>query len=345
MTDDPGLKDKFNTAGHMGGEEYTSGLAESLTDAEMPEVKINADLMHAAEEKERLNSIFERDPATVTLDADAEPAIDKGYEVLAWALDQTGIMGLDADDHDAIMKIDQWNALANNTEGLPTLNADPEKAQAQLAALIHDMNVAVGVSTLDADKGPADAKTFAWERAADSASGTATLNADNSPAFSKLNSFLNSIPRSVSVSVRAVPIVGNIMGALRGYDTGGFTGFGGKYDPAGVVHRQEFVHKKEHVDKPGMLQFHTDLWRTDDLDGAYRRHKLRGYADGGPVARSAPSMSTGAVTAVLAPEDRELLRAVAGRPINANLSINGKQAGQLVAAGSPYADVIPGGLR
>src|SRR5690606_4220807 len=68
-----------------------------------------------------------------------------------------------------------------------------------------------------------------------------------------------------------------------GFADGGYTGSGGKYDPAGIVHKGEFVHTQENVSQPGMLQFHTDLLKTNDLDAAYTKHKLRGYADGGPV--------------------------------------------------------------
>jgi len=55
-----------------------------------------------------------------------------------------------------------------------------------------------------------------------------------------------------------------------GYAGGGFTGRGGKYEPAGVVHRGEFVFSKEATD--GNLNLLSTL-----------HHALRGYAEGGPV--------------------------------------------------------------
>lgn len=70
-------------------------------------------------------------------------------------------------------------------------------------------------------------------------------------------------------------------GQIGAFDVGGYTGLGGKYEPAGIVHRDEFVHTKEEMSRPGRLAFHTDLWRTGDLDAAYRRYKMRGFADGG----------------------------------------------------------------
>lgn len=55
------------------------------------------------------------------------------------------------------------------------------------------------------------------------------------------------------------------------FSSGGYTGDGGKYEPAGIVHGGEFVLRKEVVSQPGMLDFLKTL-------------NARGYADGGLVA-------------------------------------------------------------
>lgn len=60
------------------------------------------------------------------------------------------------------------------------------------------------------------------------------------------------------------------------FSDGGYTGPGGKYDPAGIVHAGEFVVRKEIVERPGVLSF---------LDGLNK-----GYASGGYVG-SSPAMS------------------------------------------------------
>ncbi|MBT0718149.1 phage tail tape measure protein [Rosenbergiella epipactidis] len=57
-----------------------------------------------------------------------------------------------------------------------------------------------------------------------------------------------------------------------GYDSGGFTGDGGKYDPAGIVHKGEFVFTKEATSRIG-------------VDNLYKM--MRGYSDGGYVNGSA----------------------------------------------------------
>lgn len=59
------------------------------------------------------------------------------------------------------------------------------------------------------------------------------------------------------------------------FSSGGYTGPGGKYEPAGIVHRDEFVMRKEVVQQPGMLEF------LDSLN-------TRGYADGGLVGSITP---------------------------------------------------------
>lgn len=65
---------------------------------------------------------------------------------------------------------------------------------------------------------------------------------------------------------------------LTGFWTGGFTGPGGKFDPAGIVHRGEFVARSEVVMQPGALAF---LERFNALG----MKALPGYADGGLVGR------------------------------------------------------------
>ena len=60
-----------------------------------------------------------------------------------------------------------------------------------------------------------------------------------------------------------------ILGSIFGFAEGGYTGTGGKYEPAGVVHRGEYVMSQKAVNRIG-------------LGNLERLH--RGYADGGLVA-------------------------------------------------------------
>ncbi|MET4199061.1 hypothetical protein ABIA95_003061 [Bradyrhizobium sp. LA8.1] len=61
------------------------------------------------------------------------------------------------------------------------------------------------------------------------------------------------------------------------FDVGGYTGHGGKYEPAGIVHRDEYVFDKTSVNRAG-VGFFTKLHR-----------RLRGYDSGGLVGSSAPA--------------------------------------------------------
>ncbi|ETF00935.1 hypothetical protein W822_19990 [Advenella kashmirensis W13003] len=66
-----------------------------------------------------------------------------------------------------------------------------------------------------------------------------------------------------------------------GFDDGGYTGAGGKYDPAGIVHKGEVVFSQDDV------QRHGGVSRVEAL-------RLRGYASGGAVGvATGPAKSSG----------------------------------------------------
>lgn len=73
--------------------------------------------------------------------------------------------------------------------------------------------------------------------------------------------------------------VGQAVGGWLGYSEGGFTGDGEKHEPAGVVHRGEFVFSSEAVKRIGAA----------NLDAMHRAAKsgARGYASGGLVGATA----------------------------------------------------------
>jgi hypothetical protein len=78
-----------------------------------------------------------------------------------------------------------------------------------------------------------------------------------------------------------------VIGGLLGFARGGYTGPGGKHDPAGIVHRGEYVLSKTATDRLGV----------GNLD-ALHRAALTGYASGGLVggAKRALGRSGGAGT-------------------------------------------------
>lgn len=73
-------------------------------------------------------------------------------------------------------------------------------------------------------------------------------------------------------------VLGGFIKSL-GYASGGYTGPGGKWTPAGIVHAGEFVHRQEVVRQPGALAFLAEFNRR----GMAALRGWQGYADGGLV--------------------------------------------------------------
>lgn len=70
-----------------------------------------------------------------------------------------------------------------------------------------------------------------------------------------------------------------------GFSSGGYTGAGGKYDVAGVVHKDEFVIRKESTSQQGAKEFLNYF----NIYGMEALNKFRGYSTGGLVG--APEIS------------------------------------------------------
>ncbi|QKJ91105.1 D-alanyl-D-alanine carboxypeptidase family protein [Agrobacterium pusense] len=76
-------------------------------------------------------------------------------------------------------------------------------------------------------------------------------------------------------------ILGGLLGGLFGFESGGYTGDGGKSEPAGVVHKGEYVLSKRAVERLGV----------QNLDRMHRG-ALKGFESGGYVADT-PRLSAG----------------------------------------------------
>lgn len=85
--------------------------------------------------------------------------------------------------------------------------------------------------------------------------------------------------KTVTVTVNTVA-AGGAPATAPGFAGGGYTGPGGKFQPAGIVHAGEFVLRSEVVRERGMRQILERLNR-------YGADALRGYAQGGFVAPAA----------------------------------------------------------
>ena len=79
----------------------------------------------------------------------------------------------------------------------------------------------------------------------------------------------------------------SVIGAFgAGFSSGGWTGPGTKFQPAGIVHADEFVHRQEVVRQPGALAF---LTRFNQV-GMAALQGWQGYADGGLVVGDGASL-------------------------------------------------------
>lgn len=94
----------------------------------------------------------------------------------------------------------------------------------------------------------------------------------------------------------------NLIYRLTGFAEGGYTGAGGKYEPAGIVHRGEYVVPKKYVNQS---TGRPDVNYLHKITKAKAAPRSVGYANGGMV-------SGGQMIVSLSAEDRALLRTVGG---------------------------------
>jgi TP901 family phage tail tape measure protein len=118
--------------------------------------------------------------------------------------------------------------------------------------------------------------------------------------------------------------IGSIFSNIFNFSSGGFTGPGGKYDPAGIVHKGEYVIPKRYVNQSTGMPDPSFLARL--------QNGMRSFAAGGSVASSPGAANTGPMMVELSPYDRKLL-ADAG---NVQLRLNGK----IVAEATNRANLI-----
>jgi lambda family phage tail tape measure protein len=110
--------------------------------------------------------------------------------------------------------------------------------------------------------------------------------------------------------------------AQYGFDDGGYTGPGGKYEPAGIVHGGEVVIRKEVVDQPGMKDYLVRL-------------NKRGYADGGYVGLSGGSSAAPAAAG----------QVVINQSFQVDSAGSGTSQQDSQALGQAYADVARRGAQ
>jgi membrane protein involved in colicin uptake len=140
-----------------------------------------------------------------------------------------------------------------------------------------------------------------------SSAAAATTAAAWAPASAAVNTATYGSSAAVGTGI-TLAAIGAILGALTaGFAKGGYTGAGGKYEPAGVVHRGEYVIPSEAVNRLG-------VGYLDSLTV----NASRGYASGGVVdaVTSMPESSrrSGSVMVTVVHSDEDMRRIVNDHP-------------------------------
>ena len=117
-------------------------------------------------------------------------------------------------------------------------------------------------------------------------------------------------PRQVDLGTPERNLTGSDSYGRPIFAEGGYTGRGAKYEPAGIVHKGEYVVPKQYVNQS------TGMPDANFLSQI--QNGMRSYATGGFVGGS--SMSDGAMMVELSPYDRKLLENAG----NVQLRVDGK---------------------
>lgn len=194
----------------------------------------------------------------------------------------------------------------NNGEDTAALEEEKENKKLEIQKKYADVNFAIKVSTIIADTATAVVKTFAefgytpWGIAAAAMMGVTGL-AQLATAKAERDKIKNMAPGKTAGADATKPAKAERV--LSGYAEGGYTGDGGRYEVAGVVHRGEYVVPKPIMDNPrvvdavGVIEA---IRRNKRLTAGAAPAYTEGYAEGGIV--TAPSM-TGAAEIAAAVAD------------------------------------------
>ncbi|MGH8043063.1 MAG: phage tail length tape measure family protein, partial [Stenotrophomonas sp.] len=127
----------------------------------------------------------------------------------------------------------------------------------RITSMVFDKGVDVGAEAAGAAATQASAAALSTAAAGVTAGAAAVTTSSTALATSSAGL----ISGAAAVTAAAVQMqaaaaamaTANAIGAASSFATGGYTGPGGKYQPAGIVHAGEFVHRQEVVRQPGAM--------------------------------------------------------------------------------------------
>lgn len=148
----------------------------------------------------------------------------------------------------------------------------------------------VGITPLDANTNPASGSVERWRGGVRSTTTDTQVGANTAPATGAVNSFVNQ-NNGRTIGINVTISTGAAYAAIAGlrdqasrpinvgeFATGGYTGPGGRMQPAGIVHKGEFVMTKKATERIGVGNLYGMMAAAQ-----------RGYAGGGEVAPASNS--------------------------------------------------------
>lgn len=148
---------------------------------------------------------------------------------------------------------------------------------------------------------------------------------NTAPAQGKITDFINQNQGknlSINLLLNTAPAnnaLANYKGAVSGrvFASGGYTGAGTKFQPAGIVHAGEFVFPQEAVGRIGLPNLYSMMRGQNGASGARR---YGGYAEGGAVGGGFSTLDASALHAIMALANRPVILYTTDREIAASAS-------------------------
>ncbi|PZR55220.1 phage tail tape measure protein [Xylanimonas oleitrophica] len=183
-------------------------------------------------------------------------------------------------------------AQVDQASGTVTIYGSDGEARTTLSNYKHAVDSTTGAVTITGEDSKGRAVTVRLTDWVSKQGGAIVVSArDNAtPTIEAIKASLAGLSRTVTVGVNGTVSVGTSgLGGRQTFATGGYTGPGGKHEPAGIVHRDEYVVRKESRQSiervaPGFLDALNE--RGADALG------LGGYAGGGRVSATSRQYET-----------------------------------------------------
>lgn len=208
-------------------------------------------------------------------------------------------------------------AAGDNAEKRAEIEEKYEKQKLDIQKKYADVNMAVQIAQAIGNAAIAIARQYADLPLAAAIPATAVVAAATALQIQVAVQQRNAIKSQTVGSGNASPDGERVLG--RGFSEGGYTGDGGRLEPAGIVHRGEYVVPQPEMRDPLVRQYIGAI-ESMRVRRTGSRRSLPGYADGGYVGGMA-STENAVLTELLS-----VLKGLQNNPIKAYTVLNEQQA-------------------